>query len=95
MPNICRRPMSLAAGTVRSVPMRPPRLKAFVPVAFQPSTSARAAAGARPWVLACTWASPAATMGMKALTPHQAMRAMTAIEKPLRVSARMPGRTAR
>ena len=91
MPNIVRRPRSLAAGIVSSVPIRPPRLNTFVARAFQPSTSVSVAARSRPLALAVACARPVDTIGMKALTPHQAMSAITAIANPLSVARRCAG----
>ena len=56
-----RRPSSFAAGTVSSVPSRPPQLKRLVAIAFQLSTSARVALRSSARSAAAVCARPLAT----------------------------------
>ena len=74
--------MCFATGIVSNVPIRPPRLKARVAVVFQDSTSDCVAIRLNPSAGGAVLASPAATVGMKALQLHQAISATIAIKVP-------------
>src|SRR5215213_4314533 len=81
--------MYLAAGTVRSVPIRPPMLNQLVAYAFQLSASASVADRSSPRDAASTFARPLAMTGMNALQLHHRTSAVSAVMSPLIVDGRI------
>src|SRR5688572_607757 len=88
---IVRRPKTLARGIVKSVPIRPPRLKALVAVLIQSCLSAAVAAGSSARVRASAPARVLATAWMNTLQLHQVMSAVKVTIRALRVSGNISG----